>query len=91
MGRRFARHLDTDLIARIENGWKPKDRTEPMKRVRVPKAADEYRGARRNNLLRTKPRSTWRGIEPTGEKHHPPVRHNRSRKWDGVPLREDRR
>ncbi len=86
MGRRFARHLDTDLIARIENGWKPKDRTEPMKRVRVPKNADEYRGARRNHVLREKPRSTWPS-SATGKSHHPPVRPNRSRKWDGVPLR----
>lgn len=90
MGR-LERHLDTDLIARIANGWKPnKEEAKPLKRLRTPKAADQYRGAQRNLVLRAKPRSTWRGIEATGGKYHPPVRHNRSRKWDGVPLRSDR-
>ena len=90
MGR-LERHLDTDLIARINRGWKPQDQTKPLKRVRVPRGCDEYRAARRNETLRTAPKSTWRGIEPTGSVYHPPVRHNRSPKWDGVPLRENRR
>jgi hypothetical protein len=80
MGR-LERRLDTDLIARIQNGWKPKDRVEPLKRVRIPKSRDDYRGARRNHVLRTKPKSTWKGITPTVEQYHPPVRPNRSRKW----------
>jgi len=45
---RLRRHLDLDLIARIEAGtvFQP----EPIKRIKPPRAAATYRAARRNAL-----------------------------------------
>jgi hypothetical protein len=48
MGRRLERHIDAELVARIQDGWRPKDRTEPLKRAKTPRSADTYRAARRN-------------------------------------------
>ena len=47
MGR-LERKLDIDLIAKIENGWKPHSNPEPVKRLKPIRTADSYRGARRN-------------------------------------------
>lgn len=43
MGRRLERHLDTDLIERIELGWRPSKST-PIKRKTLPRAGWTYRG-----------------------------------------------
>jgi hypothetical protein len=59
----------------------------------MPRPAGSYRGARRNarraefewvdgRKVITRPRQPWVGIEPAGRLYHPPVRPNRSRKWD---------
>lgn len=83
MGRRLERHLDTDLIDRMEAGWTPTQRTKPLKKQREPRAAETYRGARRNEVLRGEIKGTWRGVEAK-YLPPPPVRMNRSRKWGGV-------
>lgn len=44
MGR-LERHLDHDLIARVENGWKPKDKVEPIKHVTLTRHWWTYRRA----------------------------------------------
>lgn len=54
------RKLDQDLIAKMAAGWKPQDRIEPMRKVSPPRAADSYRAARRNRILREE-KTTWRG------------------------------
>ena len=46
-----------------------------------PRAAPTYRAARRNAARGT----VWRGVVAK-QSYVPPVRLNRSRKWDGVPL-----
>ena len=76
MGR-LERHLDTDLIARIQRGWRPKDDVASMKRQKPPRALSDYRGARRNAARG----SVWRGIKPTLILEHGPVLPNRSKKW----------
>lgn len=50
MGRRFHRHLDEDLIAKMEGGWRPKDSVQPLKKQKPPRHASTYRGARRNAM-----------------------------------------
>lgn len=62
---RLCRHLDADLIHRIEGGWKPKDRVEPLKRKKAPRLAETYRGARRGAVLRGKPKGVWQGAPAT--------------------------
>lgn len=64
---RLRRHLDADLVARIESGWKPKDRVEPLKRKKPPRRAETYRGARRTAVLRPKegPKGVWHGAPAT--------------------------
>ena len=47
MGRRLERHVDWDLVERIEaNG--PIVKPRKFKTVKVPRPADSYRGAKRN-------------------------------------------
>jgi hypothetical protein len=88
---RLRRNLDAELIAKMQSGWKPKDRAEPMKRQPAPRRGLTYRGARRNVCLRAYPRQVWSDqhyLDPTlirevsKRMQHPPVRPNRSRKWD---------
>jgi hypothetical protein len=51
------RHLNDDAIARVKAGIKrPK---ETPKKKHAPRAASTYRGARRNECLKTKAKSTW--------------------------------
>ena len=47
------------------------------------RAANTYRGARRNACFRpTEGKgSVWRGIKPRGTFQHPPARLNRSKHW----------
>ena len=54
---RLRRHLDEDLIARVQAGtvFKPK----PLKHLKPPRAASTYRAARRNALKR--PRTSPEG------------------------------
>lgn len=66
MGRRFERHLDQDLIDRMASGWTPTSATKPAKKVRTPRAAATYRGARRNEALRADVKTTWRGAKAIG-------------------------
>jgi hypothetical protein len=51
--------LDQDLIAKLARGWKPSDHVEPAKQQRPPRPAESYRGARRNRVLRVKPKGVW--------------------------------
>lgn len=81
---RLIRHLDLDLIARIEAGtvFQPK----PMKRMKPPRKAESYRGARRNDAIHGDDvHGVWHGVTPTGALYRPPVRANRNRNW--VPFR----
>jgi hypothetical protein len=55
MGR-LERHLDLDLIARVQAGIKV--RPEPLKRVIAPKPGDDYRAARRNDARGL----VWQGV-----------------------------
>lgn len=97
------RKLDVDLIARIENGWKPHSIPEPIKKVKPLREGSTYRSALRNQTRRVlrharttrleviqgrviSPRPRWSGMWPgigaTRRLHRPPVRPNRSPKWD---------
>lgn len=58
MGR-LERHLDIDLIAKIENGWKPQHEVKPMTRQKEPRRADTYRSARRNAPKSAGQPSVW--------------------------------
>ena len=58
MGRRFERHLDLDLIAKIEAGQDPRQEPKGLKKVKEPRPAASYRAARRNTILRRE-RLTW--------------------------------
>lgn len=90
MGR-LERKLDIDLIAKIENGWKPHLIPEPVKRQKPIRTADSYRGTRRNSFRSVKdgygtvivPRQPYPGIDPTGRITHPEIRQNRSKHWKG--------
>lgn len=63
MGR-LERHLDRDLLAKLKRGWKPNKDPEPLQRQKPPRAAETYRGARRNAVLRdAEPRRVWMGIK----------------------------
>lgn len=42
------RKLNTDLIARMANGWKPNKDAKPLKRQKPPRPAWTYRGNWRN-------------------------------------------
>jgi hypothetical protein len=88
MGR-LERHLDLDLIARMEAGnvFEPK----PVKRQKPPRKADSYRGARRNEALRGAVRGVWSASikTPTGATYHAPVRLNRSSNWPRIKRYED--
>ena len=79
MGR-LERHLDQDLIDRMEAGWTPTSVKKVPKKPKPPRPAATYRGARRNAARG----STWRGYQPDGRFYRPPIRMNRSKKWDGV-------
>jgi hypothetical protein len=55
--RTLLRKQSADAIARVRAGIKTKPPRE--KRASNPRAASTYRGARRNECLKTKPKSTW--------------------------------
>ena len=74
MGR-LERHLDLDLIARLAAG--NKHAPKPVKRVKEPRPADDYRCARRNAARGY----VWKGVVPDGAIYRGPVRLNRSSKW----------
>ena len=83
MGK-LERKLDEDLIARMEASGTIQ-RTKPAKKKDLtPREGSSYRAARRNAAKGT----VWRAIHLSRIKvqHPPPVRLNRSRKWDGVAL-----
>jgi len=94
MGR-LERHLDEDLIDRMDAGWSPSQRTTPAKKAKPAREASSYRAARRNAAKGT----VWRGVVAkqlggiesgdrvwNGLQYVGAVRINRSKKWDGVPL-----
>ena len=88
MGR-LERHLDVDLIERMEAGWAPPSKEAradeaERRKVNAPRLGKTYRPTRRNWALRDL-KTVWKGARPKGPPYHPPVRMNRSRKWDGVP------
>jgi hypothetical protein len=57
MGK-LERRLDDSAIARVRAGIKPvKNKKEKLEHN--PRAASTYRGARRNECLRTEPKSVW--------------------------------
>ncbi len=64
MGR-LERHLDDEAIARAKRTISDRERgiihvpPERKRREHNPRAASTYRGARRNECLKTKPKSTW--------------------------------
>lgn len=56
--RTLRNKIDPDAVARVLSGTKPK-KSEREKRTSRARAADTYRGARRNECLRSDPKSTW--------------------------------
>jgi hypothetical protein len=80
MGR-LERHLDLDLIARVEAGIRHEPK--PIKKVKPPRPASDYRGARRN----AQRGFTWQPkVRATAPRFSPPsvVRLNRSTKWPRI-------
>lgn len=78
MGR-LERHLDEDLIDRIDAGWTPtSDKKTKTKRKKPIRLNNSYRASRRNAARGT----VWRGPE-TKYIPRPPVRLNRSQRLDG--------
>ena len=56
-----------------------------MKPRKPPRDHRTYRAYRRNLSFRELG-LVWEGRKPNGSVYHPPVRMNRSRKWDGVAI-----
>lgn len=81
--RHLVRKLDADAIARVKAGIKHKP--EPVKKLREPKPASEYRAARRNAAIHRKGGGVWKGAQPTGRIYRAPVRANRARRWKPFP------
>jgi hypothetical protein len=83
MGRRLERHLDLDLIARMEASGRP-EKPRRMAKVRAIRHGDTYRGARRNAAGRsfeplTVNQIEWRTLCPRI------IPLNRSAKWTSPP------
>jgi hypothetical protein len=78
---RLERHLDEDLIDRMASGWTPSARTVPVKKGRTARVAKSYRAFRRNEAKGT----VWIGTQAK-QRYLPPIRLNRSEKWDGIAL-----
>lgn len=63
MGRRLVRHLDTDLLDRMEAGWTPKSRSASPTPKCKPRLGNSYRGAKRNAVLRGEIKGVWKGVD----------------------------
>lgn len=84
MGRRLERHLDLDLIARMEAGGKPQKRT-PLTKVRAIRHTDSYRGARRNAAGRHEFKPLTEFIIKARTLCPRIISLNRSAKWMSLP------
>lgn len=75
MGRRLDRHLDTDLIERMELGWKPSKKTRTKRRTKTARSGASYRASRRNAALRAAVKGTWQGPETARQTYiaRPPI------------------
>lgn len=77
--RHLVRKLDPDAVARVLAG--NRHEPTPIKKVKPPRAAETYRAARRNAVLRGDVKGIWKGIKPTDRLYVPELRLNRSANW----------